>query len=66
MTRVLVLGANGQIARVAMTLFLERTSAELTLYLRNAVRLERLSGKDRPCCIDQPVDEVIPSLRGFI
>src|SRR5271165_4882406 len=28
----------------------------------------RMLGSDpaRPCCIDQPVDEVIPSLRGFI
>lgn len=39
MTNVLILGANGQIARVATQLFLETTSARLTLYLRNAKRL---------------------------
>jgi uncharacterized protein YbjT (DUF2867 family) len=39
---VLILGANGQIARVATDLFLKRTDAHLTLYLRNAERL-RLS-----------------------
>jgi uncharacterized protein YbjT (DUF2867 family) len=42
MTKVLILGANGQIARVATALFLARTDAQLTLYLRKAHRL-RLS-----------------------
>ena len=37
MTRVLILGAYGQIARVATRLFLEQTD---TLYLRNAKRLK--------------------------
>jgi saccharopine dehydrogenase-like NADP-dependent oxidoreductase len=36
MMNVLVLGANGQIARVATDLFLNKTDARLTLYLRNA------------------------------
>jgi uncharacterized protein YbjT (DUF2867 family) len=36
----LILGANGQIARVATGLFLKQTDARLTLYLRNAVRLK--------------------------
>jgi len=36
MTNVLILGANGQIAREATRLFLEQTDARLTLYLRNA------------------------------
>jgi uncharacterized protein YbjT (DUF2867 family) len=39
MKKVLILGANGSIARVATSLFLEETDAELTLYLRNASRL---------------------------
>ena len=39
MTNVLVLGANGGIARVAITRLLEETEARLTLYLRNARRL---------------------------
>jgi hypothetical protein len=36
---VLILGANGDIARVATDLFLNETDARLTLYLRNARRL---------------------------
>src|SRR5208283_3656358 len=44
MTNILILGANGQIARAATGLFLERTDARLTLYLRNARRL-KLSGQ---------------------
>ena len=36
MTRVLILGANGQLARHATTFFLDRTDAHLTLYLRRA------------------------------
>ena len=40
MTNILILGANGQIARVATDLFLTRTDARLTLYLRNARRLK--------------------------
>jgi uncharacterized protein YbjT (DUF2867 family) len=43
MTNILILGANGQIARVAIGLFLQRTDAQLTLYLRQARRL-KLSG----------------------
>jgi uncharacterized protein YbjT (DUF2867 family) len=35
----LILGANGQIAQVARELFLERSDAQLTLYLRRAKRL---------------------------
>ena len=42
---VLILGAHGQIARVATDLFLKRTDAHLTLYLRNA---RRLSPSDHP------------------
>jgi uncharacterized protein YbjT (DUF2867 family) len=40
MTRVLILGANGQLARHTTPVFLDRTDAHLTLYLRNASRLE--------------------------
>jgi uncharacterized protein YbjT (DUF2867 family) len=42
MMKVLILGANGQIAHAATELFLERTDAQLTLYLRKPNRL-RLS-----------------------
>jgi hypothetical protein len=37
---VLILGANVQIARVAIDLFLKQTDARLTLYLRKAMRLK--------------------------
>ena len=47
MTRILILGAHGQIARVATRLLLERTDAELTLYLRKAKRLSSLEGNSR-------------------
>ena len=36
MTNVLILGANGQLARNTTRLFLERTDVRLTLYLRRA------------------------------
>lgn len=39
MTRVLVLGANGQLARHTTRVFLKTTDAALTLYLRRASRL---------------------------
>lgn len=39
--KVLILGAGGQIARVATGLFLKTTDAKLTLYLRNARRLHQ-------------------------
>jgi uncharacterized protein YbjT (DUF2867 family) len=47
MTKILILGAHGQIARVATDLFLKRTDARLTLYLRNARRLKKSSHADR-------------------
>jgi uncharacterized protein YbjT (DUF2867 family) len=40
MTRVLILGANGQLARHATQVFLRKTDAVLTLYLRRAARLK--------------------------
>ena len=39
MTKVLVLGANGQLARNTTRVFLEKTGVSLTLYLRRASRL---------------------------
>ena len=41
--KVLILGAGGQIARVATELFLKTTDAHLTLYLRKAKRLNQLN-----------------------
>lgn len=40
MTNVLIIGANGSIARVAIDIFLKETDAKLTLYLRNSSRLK--------------------------
>ena len=40
MSNVLILGANGSIAREAIKLFLKDTDAQLTLYLRNAGRVK--------------------------
>jgi uncharacterized protein YbjT (DUF2867 family) len=42
LTNVLILGANGQIARYAIDLFLNETDAQLTLYLRNSRRLRNI------------------------
>ena len=42
LTNVLILGANGSIARVAIELFLKETDAQLTLYLRNPSRLKNI------------------------
>jgi len=47
LTKVLILGAHGQIARVATDLFLKETDAQLTLYLRHAKRLKALGHTDR-------------------
>lgn len=43
MTNVLILGANGQLARNTTKAFLDDSDAELTLYLRRASRLENPS-----------------------
>ena len=40
MTNVLILGANGQLARNTTRVFLRDTDAKLTLYLRRAGRLK--------------------------
>jgi uncharacterized protein YbjT (DUF2867 family) len=40
MTRVLILGANGQLARNTVPVFLRGTHVQLTLYLRRAARLK--------------------------
>jgi uncharacterized protein YbjT (DUF2867 family) len=42
MTNVLILGANGSLARIAIDWFLNETDAKLTLYLRNTRRLRNI------------------------
>jgi uncharacterized protein YbjT (DUF2867 family) len=76
MTRVLILGANGQVARHTTKCFLENTDAELTLYLRHASRLMNPDPKramivegdvlDRAALIDAMKDQevVFASLAG--
>lgn len=55
MTRILILGAHGQIARVATRLLLERTDAHLTLYLRRASRLRDVGPEDRVSVVEGDV-----------
>jgi len=45
MTKVLILGAGGQVARHVIDRLLENNSICLTLYLRNASRLQNLEGE---------------------
>lgn len=52
---ILILGANGQIARVATRLFLDETDRELTLYLRRSRRLDELRGEERVRIVDGDV-----------
>jgi uncharacterized protein YbjT (DUF2867 family) len=53
--KVLILGAHGQIARVATDLFLQNTDAKLNLYLRNARRLKVSQHPDRVRIIEGDV-----------
>ena len=54
MTRILILGANGQLARHTTPFFLDRTEAHLTLYLRRASRL-KTPGPRRVTIVDGDV-----------
>ncbi|MBL0405668.1 NAD(P)H-binding protein [Microvirga aerilata] len=58
MTNVLILGAHGQIARVATDLFLTETDAQLTLYLRNAKRLKNMGREERVRVVEGDVLDV--------
>jgi uncharacterized protein YbjT (DUF2867 family) len=42
MTNVLILGANGSLARVAIDMFIKETDTQLTLYLRNSRNLRNM------------------------
>ncbi len=57
MNNVLILGANGQIARFAIDLFLQRTDARLTLYLRDSGRLNNI-GSNRVKIIEGDVLDI--------
>jgi uncharacterized protein YbjT (DUF2867 family) len=56
--KILILGAHGRIARVAIRLLLETTEAELTLYLRKATRLSALQSNDRVSLVDADVLDI--------
>ena len=56
MARVLILGANGQLARNTTRVLLERTNATLTLYLRLASRLKN-PAPDRASIVEGDVHD---------
>jgi uncharacterized protein YbjT (DUF2867 family) len=62
MTNVLILGANGQLARNTTRVFLRTTDARLTLYLRGARRLEN-PNPERVRIVDGDVLD-LPTLQG--
>lgn len=68
MKKVLILGANGQIARIVEERLLqEQPDVELTLFLRNANRLGNLADNDRVTLIDGDVEnakEVDAAMKG--
>lgn len=55
MKRILILGAYGEIARVATRLFLEKTDVHLSLYLRHAARLKSFADHPRVTLIEGDV-----------
>jgi hypothetical protein len=57
LTNVLILGANGQVARRAIDLFLKETETQLTLYLRNSKRLKNVD-QNRTRIVEGDVNDV--------
>lgn len=57
LTNVLILGANGQVARLAIDLFLKETETQLTLYLRNSKRLKNVD-QNRTRIVEGDVNNV--------
>jgi len=55
MKKVLIIGANGQIAKEAISLFLNQPDIELTLYLRKSNRLKYLENNSRICIVEGDV-----------
>jgi len=57
MKKVLILGANGQVARIVESRILkEQTDVELTLFLRNSSRLDALKNNANVTIIDGDID----------
>jgi saccharopine dehydrogenase-like NADP-dependent oxidoreductase len=66
MTKVLIVGAHGQIARVATQLFLDRSDVELQLYLRNAKRLESLQKHPRITLVEGDATDAAALARAIV
>lgn len=68
MKNVLILGANGQIARIVEERILkEQSDVKLTLFLRNSSRLDALFGKDNVEIVDGDItdyDSVNAAMKG--
>jgi uncharacterized protein YbjT (DUF2867 family) len=65
MNNVLILGANGQIARLAIDLFLNETDAQLTLFLRNSGRI-KIANPNRERVIEGDVNDVEKLIEAMI
>jgi len=65
MTNVLILGANGQVARHTTPVFLEETDARLTLFLRRAGRLTN-PAQDRCTIIDGDVTDTPALVKAMV
>jgi uncharacterized protein YbjT (DUF2867 family) len=58
MKKILILGANGQIAKEAIEMFLAQEDIELTLYLRNSKRLKYLENNSRVYIVDGDISNL--------
>jgi len=69
MSNVLILGANGSVARVAIDLFLKETDSKRTLYLRDARRVKHVDaarlvhGRGRDRLRDDAEGRAVPGRR---
>ncbi|WP_407889030.1 NAD(P)H-binding protein [Levilactobacillus sp. N40-8-2] len=57
MTKVMIIGANGAMARILTARLLAETSATLVLYLRNAARLSQYADNARVTVVDGDVSD---------
>lgn len=62
---ILVIGANGQIARVASQVLLTRTDAHLTLYLRRAARLKGRWPEERASLIEGDAKDIAALIKAM-
>lgn len=57
MTKVMIIGANGAMARILTERLLHETTDTLTLFLRNADRLNQYAANDRVTLVDGDVND---------